>query len=1031
MKKLIMPLTEGQTTPVEFDFSQIGYKNLAGIEKETATITVLAGFASSITLERQINGVASGASLIADGKSEMTLVATIHDQYGQPVEENTPVVWHLGGLGKIIPLDEGTDGDGKIRAKLIAGNAIGQQQVRIESGGFEVTEVIENEAAGGELSVGASSLDIATRQTTTLTASFPGVADGAAVKWFSSRGEIINASSTVQSGEATATLRAGGGRLGSALVTASVGSSLLSTEVAMITSAPISVEVVNPVIVGDESADGTTTVARLDGSMQSVPFHTSTAVKIKASGFPGMPATVRFGSMSPNAVAKYRFETLTGNQVTDEINATSASVTGAILNNTRRHDGASSLALDGDDFITLPDNQAVRSRLGFSIGLWLNASDPAGDIILKNGEYRLFINLSGKVEFGVMTSAGEQLVIGTELPLDRWSHVLAELSNSGELSVSIDGVKSSVQIAGTISQGSSPVIAGNGMTGLLDLLTFTHGKSFVVSPGLNVTGLSGGQVVLDSNGEATITVNSIGQALVNEDSPVASMAMSVSINPSLVVEDAVQVATRKAYAVLDATMGEVKITTASQPAEMPDGVRKEVVAKNLMEFERTGQRSSAIPFEPVGNVIERCQYGFRAALWLEETVDGASQVKLVMENVDRLNLTPEQEAHLPEQMNSLLMEAIKGASDEGAKAVLAGKHGGILETLALLSEQDSFRAFTILIDGQEVFLDLGHAHEVFGPQIVKDVAKVAKDQEANPTFGQGILSVVHTMTDLISGELQEKIFTTANEFVQVQVDTAVTEGKLTASQAFDIGFGWGIYEQGQALAASTNKQAALRIGEQMAATVLAAIQGSQQARDALAESIPFYGLKRMDAASNALAEQGKYFEAGKKSSEFTTASVGTVLVAGQAVKASVSLYRVAKMAAKVKPRVPRVEASFGQAPTGKHYTDVFYEGNQKLNLNRSDYEVHHAVEQKVIDVEYPGLVSEAEMHSLQNLRGIKRGLVDPLTGKEFHRSTIRMQWNRFYKDYKSLGRWPTKQELLDFATHIDDVYGHLFTPPVR
>ena len=30
-----------------------------------------------------------------------------------------------------------------------------------------------------------------------------------------------------------------------------------------------------------------------------------------------------------------------------------------------------------------------------------------------------------------------------------------------------------------------------------------------------------------------------------------------------------------------------------------------------------------------------------------------------------------------------------------------------------------------------------------------------------------------------------------------------------------------------------------------------------------------------------------------------------------------------------------------------------------------------------------------------------------------------------------LKRPPTRQEVLDFATHIDDTYGHLFVPPVR
>jgi hypothetical protein len=96
----------------------------------------------------------------------------------------------------------------------------------------------------------------------------------------------------------------------------------------------------------------------------------------------------------------------------------------------------------------------------------------------------------------------------------------------------------------------------------------------------------------------------------------------------------------------------------------------------------------------------------------------------------------------------------------------------------------------------------------------------------------------------------------------------------------------------------------------------------------------------------------------------------------------------------------------------------------------SEIEVHHAVEQRVLDL-YPGILSESEIHSLQNLRGFPTDLIDSATGKPLHRSTIRIRWDDFYQKYEALGRAPAKQELLDFATHIDDLYGHLFDPQVR
>jgi len=58
--------------------------------------------------------------------------------------------------------------------------------------------------------------------------------------------------------------------------------------------------------------------------------------------------------------------------------------------------------------------------------------------------------------------------------------------------------------------------------------------------------------------------------------------------------------------------------------------------------------------------------------------------------------------------------------------------------------------------------------------------------------------------------------------------------------------------------------------------------------------------------------------------------------------------------------------------------------------------VHHAVEQQV-QRRYPGLVSDSEMHSLNNLRGIPKEL-----NSEVHLSKIRKEWNAFYRTNPNL-----------------------------
>jgi len=82
--------------------------------------------------------------------------------------------------------------------------------------------------------------------------------------------------------------------------------------------------------------------------------------------------------------------------------------------------------------------------------------------------------------------------------------------------------------------------------------------------------------------------------------------------------------------------------------------------------------------------------------------------------------------------------------------------------------------------------------------------------------------------------------------------------------------------------------------------------------------------------------------------------------------------------------------------------------------------VHHAIEQQTL-TRYPGLLSEAEIHSLENLRGIPKSLDSTL-----HKSYIAKEWNKFYR-LNPAGA-VTKQKLLDKATEIDRKFGHLFQP---
>ncbi|WP_255985819.1 S-type pyocin family protein [Vibrio campbellii] len=109
-----------------------------------------------------------------------------------------------------------------------------------------------------------------------------------------------------------------------------------------------------------------------------------------------------------------------------------------------------------------------------------------------------------------------------------------------------------------------------------------------------------------------------------------------------------------------------------------------------------------------------------------------------------------------------------------------------------------------------------------------------------------------------------------------------------------------------------------------------------------------------------------------------------------------------------------VYATFGKS-SSKNYKKTFFDEYPELE---GKVVVHHAVEQQVL-LRYPDIVTESEMHSLENLRGIPKEKNSTL-----HLSKIRREWNRFYRTNPSA----SKQDLLDYAEQIDNKWGHEFTP---
>jgi hypothetical protein len=192
-------------------------------------------------------------------------------------------------------------------------------------------------------------------------------------------------------------------------------------------------------------------------------------------------------------------------------------------------------------------------------------------------------------------------------------------------------------------------------------------------------------------------------------------------------------------------------------------------------------------------------------------------------------------------------------------------------------------------------------------------------------------------------------------------------------------------------------------------------------------------LEQLDAQATPY-ERGKLH--GRVAFEAATLLVGEIklLEAGQITKITkvgfleklsakldgLSITRGEKAVAAVEEAIAfskRPVASFGVSTT-TDYQARFFNAFPEL---QGKVVVHHAVEQQTL-TRFPGVVTTSEMHSLENLRGIPNHL-----NPQVHLSQIRKEWNRFYRATPT----PTKQQLLDKATEIDDQFGHLFVPPIR
>jgi hypothetical protein len=114
-------------------------------------------------------------------------------------------------------------------------------------------------------------------------------------------------------------------------------------------------------------------------------------------------------------------------------------------------------------------------------------------------------------------------------------------------------------------------------------------------------------------------------------------------------------------------------------------------------------------------------------------------------------------------------------------------------------------------------------------------------------------------------------------------------------------------------------------------------------------------------------------------------------------------------------KIPNLGGSFA---TKNNYSPKFK--SQFPELGGKIGPVHHAVPQDVL-TRYPNLgITQDQMHSFENLRGI------PSNGTLDHQ-TLTNYWQAFYNSNPNA----SVDDLLEYTKFIDDEFGHLFMPPIR
>jgi hypothetical protein len=188
----------------------------------------------------------------------------VRDQYGNPVEDSTPVAWMLRDQSSHFSTGgnhlTSFTASGCTAVTVVAPELPGQQDVAITAGAATATVSIPVVFTTASLT-GPTQLDIVGGESGTVTLS-TNAANGTPVFWTISNGDLHTFQGSVSNGSASIPLSATGtwARVGPCVVTATVGGRIVSRQIAFYSSNPYFIELDRFAICGDVTQDGVETI---------------------------------------------------------------------------------------------------------------------------------------------------------------------------------------------------------------------------------------------------------------------------------------------------------------------------------------------------------------------------------------------------------------------------------------------------------------------------------------------------------------------------------------------------------------------------------------------------------------------------------------------------------------------------------------------------------------------------------------------------------------------------------------------------